>query len=49
MTLTCLHLSSPDMLGHLGSDLVHPDEFPVVWQLHYGTIHQDKAAVLAYL
>ncbi|KAI6032176.1 hypothetical protein BKA83DRAFT_4210376, partial [Pisolithus microcarpus] len=33
-------------LGRPGSDLVHPDEFPVVRQLHYGTPCQDKAVVL---
>ncbi|KIK24597.1 hypothetical protein PISMIDRAFT_29163 [Pisolithus microcarpus 441] len=38
-----------ETIGRPGSDLVHPDEFPVVRQLHYGTIRQDKAAVLAYL
>ncbi|KAI6006456.1 hypothetical protein EDC04DRAFT_2782113 [Pisolithus marmoratus] len=31
------------------SNMFHPDEFSVVRQLHYGTIRQDKAAVLAYL
>ncbi|KAI6020303.1 hypothetical protein BKA83DRAFT_4464667 [Pisolithus microcarpus] len=36
--------SSVLQLGRPGSDLVHPDEFPVVRQLHYGTIRQDKAA-----
>ncbi|KZV73193.1 hypothetical protein PENSPDRAFT_649105 [Peniophora sp. CONT] len=30
-------------------DLVHPDEFPPVKQMHYDTISQDKAAALAYL
>lgn len=38
-----------ETIGRPGSDLVHPDEFPVVRQLHYGTICQDKAVVLAYL
>lgn len=38
-----------ETIGRPGSDLVHPDEFSVVRQLHYGTIRQDKAAVLAYL
>ncbi|KAG6336887.1 hypothetical protein ID866_2213 [Astraeus odoratus] len=38
-----------ETIGRSGSDLVHPDEFSVVRELHYDTIRQDKAAVLAYL
>ncbi|KIM54816.1 hypothetical protein SCLCIDRAFT_1221629 [Scleroderma citrinum Foug A] len=38
-----------ETIGRPGADLVHPDEFSVVRELHYDTIRQDKAAVLAYL
>ncbi|PPQ72956.1 hypothetical protein CVT26_014530 [Gymnopilus dilepis] len=38
-----------DLIGKSSLDLVHPDEFPRVKQIHYETIQQDKAAVLVYL
>ncbi|THH10813.1 hypothetical protein EW146_g8258 [Bondarzewia mesenterica] len=38
-----------ELVGTPSLDLVHPDEFPQVKLLHYDTIRQDKAAVLAYL
>ncbi|KAA1469723.1 hypothetical protein DENSPDRAFT_835381 [Dentipellis sp. KUC8613] len=38
-----------ELVGKPSLDLVHPDEFPQVRRLHYDTISQDKAAVLAYL
>ncbi|TFK63045.1 hypothetical protein BDN72DRAFT_339602 [Pluteus cervinus] len=38
-----------ELLGRPSLELVHPDEFPRVKQMHYDTIQQDKAAVLAYL
>ncbi|KAI0032582.1 hypothetical protein K488DRAFT_49591, partial [Vararia minispora EC-137] len=38
-----------ELVGTPSLDLVHPDEFPSVKKLHYDTISQDKAAVLAYL
>ncbi|KAF5317514.1 hypothetical protein D9619_013200 [Psilocybe cf. subviscida] len=38
-----------DLVGRPSLELVHPDEFPRVKQLHYDTIRQDKAAVLVYL
>ncbi|KAI0064086.1 hypothetical protein BV25DRAFT_1801058 [Artomyces pyxidatus] len=38
-----------EIIGTPSLDLVHPDEFPSVKLLHYDTIRQDKAAVLAYL
>ncbi|KAI0042403.1 hypothetical protein FA95DRAFT_1610236 [Auriscalpium vulgare] len=38
-----------ELVGKPSLDLVHPDEFPSVKLLHYDTIRQDKAAVLAYL
>ncbi|KAF8157996.1 hypothetical protein B0H34DRAFT_437579 [Crassisporium funariophilum] len=38
-----------ELLQKPSLDLVHPDEFPRVKQLHYDTIQQDKAAVLVYL
>ncbi|KIJ64617.1 hypothetical protein HYDPIDRAFT_28552 [Hydnomerulius pinastri MD-312] len=38
-----------DVIGRPALDIVHPDEFPTVRQLHYDTIRQDKAAVIAYL
>ncbi|CAA7262891.1 unnamed protein product [Cyclocybe aegerita] len=38
-----------DLIGQPSLDLVHPDEFPSIRQLHYDTILQDKAACLVYL
>lgn len=38
-----------ELVGRPSLELVHPDEFPRVKQMHYDTIQQDKAAVLAYL
>ncbi|KAH7909240.1 hypothetical protein BJ138DRAFT_1155777 [Hygrophoropsis aurantiaca] len=38
-----------ELIGRPALELVHPDEFPQVRQMHYDTIRQDKAAVLAYL
>lgn len=38
-----------EIVGRPALDLVHPDEFPQVRAMHYDTIKQDKAAVLAYL
>ncbi|TFK52137.1 hypothetical protein OE88DRAFT_1657206 [Heliocybe sulcata] len=38
-----------ELIGTPSLDLVHPDEFPQVKKMHYDTIRQDKAAVLAYL
>ena len=38
-----------ELIGTPSLDLVHPDEFPQVKMLHYTTISQDQAAVLAYL
>ncbi|KAN0118617.1 hypothetical protein V8E52_005040 [Russula decolorans] len=38
-----------ELVGSPSLDLVHPDEFRDVKSLHYTTISQDKAAVLAYL
>ncbi|KAF8125185.1 hypothetical protein EV363DRAFT_1270219 [Boletus edulis] len=38
-----------DVIGHPAVELVHPEEFPAVRRLHYDTIRQDKAAVIAYL
>ncbi|KAH9480721.1 hypothetical protein JR316_0007321 [Psilocybe cubensis] len=38
-----------ELIGRPSLELVHPDEFPRVRQLHYDTIQQDKAAVLVYL
>ncbi|KAF8955948.1 hypothetical protein BDZ97DRAFT_1764230 [Flammula alnicola] len=38
-----------ELIGRPSLELVHPDEFPRVKQLHYDTIQQDKAAVLVYL
>ncbi|KAF7768294.1 hypothetical protein Agabi119p4_7537 [Agaricus bisporus var. burnettii] len=38
-----------DLVGRPSLELVHPDEFGRVRQLHYDTIQQDKAAVLVYL
>ncbi|KAH7885455.1 hypothetical protein F5I97DRAFT_1937653 [Phlebopus sp. FC_14] len=38
-----------DVIGTPALELVHPDEFPAIRQLHYDTIRQDKAAVIAYL
>ncbi|KAI0271781.1 hypothetical protein BGY98DRAFT_922816, partial [Russula aff. rugulosa BPL654] len=37
-----------ELVGTPSFDLVHPDEFRDVKSLHYTTISQDKAAVLAY-
>ncbi|EIM85752.1 uncharacterized protein STEHIDRAFT_168836 [Stereum hirsutum FP-91666 SS1] len=38
-----------ELVGTPSLDLVHPDEFSRVKHMHYDTIRQDKAAVLAYL
>jgi len=38
-----------ELIGTPSLELTHPDEFPQVKQMHYDTIKQDKAAVLAYL
>lgn len=38
-----------DLIGRPSLELVHPDEFKDVKQIHYDTISQDKAAVLLYL
>ncbi|TFK33043.1 hypothetical protein BDQ12DRAFT_691745 [Crucibulum laeve] len=38
-----------ELIGQPSLELVHPDEFPRIRQLHYDTITQDKAAVLVYL
>ncbi|KAF8229637.1 hypothetical protein L208DRAFT_1401789 [Tricholoma matsutake] len=38
-----------ELIGKPSLELVHPDEYPKVKQLHYDTIKQDKAAVLVYL
>ncbi|KAI9460269.1 hypothetical protein F5148DRAFT_1217146 [Russula earlei] len=38
-----------ELVGTPSLDLVHPDEYRDVKSLHYTTISQDKAAVLAYL
>ncbi|KAI9450425.1 hypothetical protein BJY52DRAFT_1125929 [Lactarius psammicola] len=38
-----------ELIGTPSLDLVHPDEYRDVKSLHYTTISQDKAAVLAYL
>ncbi|KAI0631978.1 hypothetical protein C8Q77DRAFT_1218539 [Trametes polyzona] len=38
-----------ELIGYSSLNLVHPDEFSEVKELHYTTISQDQAAVLAYL
>ncbi|KAI1793308.1 hypothetical protein LXA43DRAFT_236322 [Ganoderma leucocontextum] len=38
-----------ELIGSPSLNLVHPDEFSEVKELHYTTISQDQAAVLAYL
>ncbi|KAH9931642.1 uncharacterized protein BXZ73DRAFT_77666 [Epithele typhae] len=38
-----------ELIGTSSLHLVHPDEFSEVKELHYTTISQDQAAVLAYL
>ncbi|GLB38650.1 putative PAS fold [Lyophyllum shimeji] len=38
-----------ELIGRPSLELVHPDEFPRVKQVHYETISKDKAAVLLYL
>ncbi|CCM04914.1 uncharacterized protein FIBRA_07111 [Fibroporia radiculosa] len=38
-----------ELVGTPSLDLVHPDEFVQVKAMHYSTITQDRAAVLAYL
>lgn len=38
-----------ELVGRSSLELVHPDEFSATKQIHYDTIQQDKAAVLAYL
>ncbi|KAG1728496.1 uncharacterized protein EDB91DRAFT_1253430 [Suillus paluster] len=38
-----------ELIGRPGFELVHPDEFSQVKQMHYDTICEDKAAALAYL
>ncbi|EIN12929.1 hypothetical protein PUNSTDRAFT_97905 [Punctularia strigosozonata HHB-11173 SS5] len=37
-----------ELIGRPSLELVHPDEFRDVKQIHYDTISQDKAAVLLY-
>jgi len=44
-----LGFEAHEIIGRPALELVHPDEFPQIRQLHYSTIKQDKAAVLAYL
>ena len=38
-----------ELIGRPSLELVHPDEFTQVRGIHYSTITQDQAAVLAYL
>ncbi|KAF5377880.1 hypothetical protein D9615_006673 [Tricholomella constricta] len=38
-----------ELYGRPSLDLVHPDEYPRVKQIHFDTIRKDKAAVLVYL
>ncbi|KAG1818686.1 uncharacterized protein BJ212DRAFT_1479676 [Suillus subaureus] len=38
-----------ELIGRPALELVHPDEFSQVKQMHYDTIREDKAAALAYL
>ncbi len=38
-----------ELIGTSSLNLVHPDEFSEVKELHFTTISQDQAAVLAYL
>ncbi|KAG0698291.1 hypothetical protein DFH29DRAFT_941916 [Suillus ampliporus] len=38
-----------ELIGRPALELVHPDEFLQVKQMHYDTIREDKAAALAYL
>jgi hypothetical protein len=38
-----------ELIGQPSLELVHPDEFAQVRGIHYSTITQDRAAVLAYL
>ncbi|KAG1735233.1 hypothetical protein EDB19DRAFT_1725189 [Suillus lakei] len=38
-----------ELVGRPALELVHPDEFSQVKQMHYDTIREDKAAALAYL
>ncbi|KAG2147007.1 hypothetical protein BD769DRAFT_1413585 [Suillus cothurnatus] len=38
-----------ELIGRSSLELVHPDEFSQVKQMHYDTIREDKAAALAYL
>ncbi|OAX41657.1 hypothetical protein K503DRAFT_712141 [Rhizopogon vinicolor AM-OR11-026] len=38
-----------ELIGRSGMELVHPDEFAQVKQMHYDTIREDKAAALVYL
>ncbi|KAH9841393.1 uncharacterized protein C8Q71DRAFT_700276 [Rhodofomes roseus] len=38
-----------ELIGTPSLNLVHPDEFDQVKAMHYSTITQDRAAVLAYL
>jgi len=44
-----LGYESRELIGRPALELVHPEEYPKVKQMHYDTIRQDKAAVLAYL
>ncbi|KAG2038115.1 hypothetical protein BDR03DRAFT_895786 [Suillus americanus] len=37
-----------ELIGRPALELVHPDEFSQVKQMHYDTIREDKAAALAY-
>lgn len=45
----CSGFEPHELIGLPSLDLVHPDEFPQVRAIHYSTITQDQAAVLAYL
>ncbi|TDL22159.1 hypothetical protein BD410DRAFT_723382, partial [Rickenella mellea] len=38
-----------EIIGKPSMDLVHPDEYGAIEKLHFDTIRQDKAAVIAYL
>ena len=47
--LTILGFEPRELIGRPSLELVHPDEFAQVRGIHYSTITQDQAAVLAYL
>lgn len=51
MCLTGFHagFEPRELIGRPSLELVHPDEFAQVRGIHYSTITQDQAAVLAYL